>query len=245
MFVVIIRDISERQRIDRMKDDMLSAVSHEMRTPLTVIIGFIDFMLDNDVDGEQRRQYHKIIGKESKRLKEMIDNLLTLQRLRAGDGVENFQPVAIWPLLQQTVNLFNLVPDKHQICIDCPSGLPPMRGHDEELQQAMENLLSNAIKYSPDGGTVTLAARIENGVAVLSVKDDGNGIPAEDLDEIFDRFFRIDTSDKKRMGATGLGLPLVKAIAKAHGGRVWVKSSLGHGSTFFLTIPIEDSGKGT
>jgi hypothetical protein len=202
-------------------------------------------MLDNDVDGEQRRQYHKIIGKESKRLKEMIDNLLTLQRLRAGYGVENFQPVAIWPLLQQTVNLFDQVPDKYQLCIDCPSDLPPIRGHDEGLQQAMENLLSNAIKYSPDGGPVTLGARIENGVAVLSVEDEGQGIPAEDLDEIFDRFFRIDTSDEKRMGATGLGLPLVKAIAKAHGGRVWVESSLGHGSTFFLTIPIEASGKGT
>ncbi len=243
MFVVIIRDITERQRIDRMKDEMLSAVSHEMRTPLTAIIGFVEFMLDNEVDAEQQQKYHEIIAKEVQRLKEMIDNLLTLQRLRAGYGGENFEPVAIWPLLQQTVNLFAQISDKHQVHIDCPSDLPPVRGHGERLHQAMNNLLSNAIKYSPQGGTVTLGARIENGFAVLWVEDEGQGIPPEDLDEIFDRFFQVDIKDERRMGATGLGLPLVKEITNAHGGRVWVESSLGHGSTFFLTIPLDAADK--
>ena len=243
MFVIIIRDITERQRIDRMKDDMLSAVSHEMRTPLTAIIGFVDFMLDNEVEAEQQREYHKIVAKEVRRLREMIDNLLTLQRLRAGDIKEEFQKVAILPLLHQTVNLFNQVIDKHQLVIDCPSDLPPVRGHEERLHQALDNLLSNAIICSPEGGTVTLGARIENVVAVLWVKDEGQGIPAEDLDEIFDRFFRIDTKNEQRMGATGLGLPLVKEIALAHGGRVWVESSLGQGSTFFLAIPLDADDK--
>lgn len=245
MLVVIIRDITERQKIDRMKDEMLSAVSHEMRTPLTAIIGYVDYMLDSDVNAEQQQEYHEIIAKETRRLKEMIDNLLTLQRLRAGFGRKNFQPVAIWPLLQQTVNFCAQISDKHQIHIDCPSDLPPVRGHEERLQQALDNLLSNAIKYSPEGGTVALGARIENGVAVLWVKDEGQGIPAEDLDEIFDRFFRIDTKNEQRMGATGLGLPLVKEIAKAHGGRVWVESTLGLGCTFYLTIPLDAADKGS
>ena len=90
---------------------------------------------------------------------------------------------------------------------------------------------------------MTLGARIENGFVVLSVEDEGQGIPPEDLDEIFDRFYQIDTRDERRMGATGLGLPLVKEIAKAHGGRVWVESSLGEGSTFFLTIPLDAADK--
>ncbi len=241
MFVVIIRDISERQRIDRMKDEMLSAVSHEMRTPLTAIIGFVDYMLDSEVDAEQQRKYHGIIAKETRRLKEMIDNLLTLQQLRAGFGRENFQPVAVWPLLHQTVNLFGQVSDKYRILIDCLSDLPPVRGDGDRLQQAVDNLLSNAIKYSPSGGTVTLGARIENGFAIIRVEDEGQGISPEDLDGIFDRFYQINTADEQRMGATGLGLPLVKEIAKAHGGQAWVESTPGKGSRFFLSIPL-DSG---
>ncbi len=243
MFVVIIRDVSERQKIDRMKDEMLSAVSHEMRTPLTVIMGFVEFMLDSDVNTELQREYHETIAKETRRLKDMIDNLLTLQQLRAGYGRENFQSVPIYPLLYQMINLFYDSSGKLRFVIDCPSDLPPVRGHEENLQQAVGNLLSNAIKYAPNGGTVTLGARIENGFVVLSVEDEGRGIPADDLDEIFDRFFRIDSSNNQRMGATGLGLPLVKEIAKAHGGRVWVESSLGEGSTFFLTIPLDAADK--
>ena len=116
-------------------------------------------------------------------------------------------------------------------------------GDPDQIEMVFSALLSNAIKYSPDGGTVILGARIGNGYAVIWVGDEGMGIPPEDLDEIFDRFFRIDTMDEKRTRATGLGLPLVKEIAKAHGGRVWVESSFGKGSTFFLTIPLDTSAR--
>lgn len=245
LIVLIVRDITERQIIETMKDEMLSAVSHEMRTPLTSIIGFIEFMLDNEVDSERQREYHEIIARETRRLKEMIDNLLTLQALRAGYGRENLQTVPIWPLLHQTVNHFDKVSDRHRIVIDCPPDLPPIRGNEERLRQAMGNLLSNAIKYSPGGRTVTVGARIEEGFAILRVEDEGMGIRPEGLDEIFDRFFRIDTKDERRMGATGLGLPLVKEIVKAHGGRVWVESSLGRGSTFFMSIPLDTPDNGS
>lgn len=243
MIVLIIRDITEQQRIVRMKDEMLSAVSHEMRTPLTSIIGFIDFMLEFEVDSEQRREFHQIIAGETRRLKELIDDLLSLQVLRAGYDSENFRKMAILPLLHTTADHFAQVSEKHHIDIDSPPDLPPLWGDERILLQALRNLVSNAIKYSPSGGTVTLGAKIKDNFVILSVADEGPGIAPEELAEIFDRFFRIDTNNRQRRGATGLGLPLVKEIAKAHRGRAWVESSLGKGSTFYLSIPLEDAGR--
>jgi hypothetical protein len=242
MAAVIIRDITERHKIEQMKDELLSAVSHEMRTPLTSMIGFIDFMLNNEVDAEQQREWLELVAKATIRLKDMIDNLLSFQRLRAGYENIHFQPVAIWPLLYEAVNLFGRVSNKHPMVIDCEADLPTVRGDSERLRQALSHLLSNAIKFSPAGGTVTLGARIEGGSAILWVKDEGQGIAPENLDEIFDRFFRLDPQ-KGRAGSTGLGLPLVKEIANAHGGQVWVESSLGKGSTFYLAIPLATAGQ--
>ncbi len=238
MFVGIVRDITERQKIEKMKDEMLSAVSHEMRTPLTAIIGFVEFMLENPVEPEQQTEYQQIIYKEALRLKNLIDNLLSLQRLRAGFGVLKRQAVAVKPLLHEVAGVFIPTSPNHRIVISCPDDLPCLCGDEEQLHQALENLVANAIKYSPEGGTVTMGARSEEDRLVLWVKDQGMGIPEQAQEQIFERFYRIDNSDGRRVGGTGLGLPLVKEIVKAHKGDAWVSSAPGEGSTFFLRIPI-------
>jgi len=240
MVVLMIRDITERQKMEQMKDEMLSAVSHEMRTPLTVMIGYIEFMMSNEVDLERQREYHGIILKETNRLKEMIENLLTFQRLRAGYGRKDFLPIAVPPLLHETVNYFRGASEKHQIDVVCSPDFPLLRGDEEKLQRALDNLISNAIKYSPNGGTITVGTHLEGGFAVFWVRDEGRGIPAPDLDGIFDRFFRLTTKEGERVGATGLGLPLVKEIVGAHGGKVWAESMPGRGSTFYFSIPVSD-----
>ena len=187
--VCVAQDISERKKIDQMKDEMLSAVSHEMSTPLTAMIGFTEFMLDNEVEAEQQQEFLEIILKESERLKGLIDNLLSLQRMRAGVGCINFTLIDVPALFDELGRLFEKYSSKHSIRIECAPSLPRLQADPLCLQQALENLLSNAIKYSPEGGIITLSARHAQGRVVFAVKDEGAGIPAHVCEQIFDRFF--------------------------------------------------------
>ncbi len=238
MIIQIIRDISERLKIATMKDEMLSAVSHEMRTPLTAMLGFTEFMLENEMSPELMREYIGIIHKESERLKGLIDNLLTFQSLRAGFGIQSFRAVEIQSLIQHTARLFERCAD-HRFTLAVPDDLPPILGDEERLLQALENLVSNACKYSPAGSGIEIGANSSDGAIAIWVRDEGPGIPPEAQEQIFDRFFRIDNKDGRRIGSTGLGLPLVKEIVRLHEGQVWVESAPGLGSTFLMRFPLD------
>ncbi|WP_432822337.1 ATP-binding protein [Trichloromonas sp.] len=232
-------DITEWMRMERLKDDMLSAVSHEMRTPLTAIIGFSEFLLETPVDRTKRAEYLKIIHRESERLKELVENILDLQRLKARFNNNDFDLLIIKRLLQKALNRCYAERGDYVFVLDCPMNLPLLEGNEAHLFRALENLLANAVKYSEQGSTITLGARIEEGQALLWVKDQGVGIPEQALDQVFDRFFRVDTGNQRKSGGTGLGLALVKEIAEEHKGRAWVESALGKGSTFYLSLPLK------
>ena len=236
--VLLIQDITEQKRMEHAKDEMLSSVSHEMRTPLTAMLGFIEFLLENEVDKEQERDFLQTVLRETQRLNDLISNFLDLQRLSA--DLENYQlePFAVSTLLNESSHLFAMASRKHRIIVECPDHLPKVMGDSKRLQQVMKNLLSNAIKYSPGGGTITLGAHQEGNEIVVSVKDEGLGIPQQALTKIFTRFYRVDDSDRRIPGGIGLGLALVKEMVKAHGGRVWAESTLGKGSTFHFTLPL-------
>jgi PAS domain S-box-containing protein len=238
LLVGIVRDITERQAIARMKDDMLSGVSHEMRTPLTAMIGFTQYLLDNDTDPEKQQEYLALILRESERLQELIENLLSLQRFRAGFGLLDLRPVDICALMHDVANLFGPTLDKHRLVIECPPGLETISCDEKKIRQALINLLSNAIKYSPDGGTVILGARMEGDFALLWVRDEGIGIPEDSRDQIFERFVRLWNPALRKVGGTGLGLALVKEIVTLHRGRAWVESAPGRGSIFYLSLPL-------
>lgn len=229
------RDVSERRRIERLKDEMLSAVSHEMRTPLTAILGYADFLQRSVLPTEKQQEYLQVIQHQGERLKDLVDNHLNLQRLRAGFGVAHIQPVAVLPLLHGVLNVFSRADDRGRFRIDCPPHLPPLCGDENQLYRALQNLLSNAVKYSPDGGDIVLGAYEENGRAVLFVRDQGIGILPQHQEKIFDRYFRVRPEGHPISG-TGLGLTLVKEIIKAHNGQIWLESSPGCGSTFFLAL---------
>ena len=236
--VLLIQDITEQKRMEHAKDEMLSSVSHEMRTPLTAMLGFIEFLLENEVDKEQERDFLQTVLRETQRLNDLISNFLDLQRLSA--DLENYQlePFAVSTLLNESSHLFAMASRKHRIIVECPDRLPKVMGDSKRLQQVMKNLLSNAIKYSPAGGTITLGAHQEGNEIVVSVKDEGLGIPQQALTKIFTRFYRVDDSDRRIPGGIGLGLALVKEMVKAHGGRVWAESTIRKGSTFYFTLPL-------
>lgn len=231
------RDITERKEMEQMKDEMISAVSHEMRTPLTAMLGYTELMLANEVSADRQKEYLRIILRESKRLNALIGNFLDLQRLRSRAPALTCLPLPLRPLLDETMALFAGVSERHRITLRCPPDLSLLCGDDQQLGQVFNNLVSNAVKYSPEGGDVTVAARREGDSVVITVKDEGIGMPPQALEKIFERFYRVDNTARREFGGTGLGLALVREIVRAHGGKVWVESTLGKGSTFFVSLP--------
>ena len=236
--LAVVRDITERKEMEHMKEAMLSSISHDMRTPLTAMLGFLEFVIENQVDDAQLKDYHSIMYKEGVRLNEMITNFLDMQRLKAKLYEYNFKPLEVRPLLEDVVAIFAGPAAKHSIIVGAAASLPPISGDDELLHQALSNLLSNAIKYSPEGSEVILDARLEDNRVILWVKDAGIGVPAESLGRVFDMFYRAESTSRRQIAGTGLGLALVKEIVSAHNGQVWVESRLGQGSTFYLSLPV-------
>jgi two-component system, OmpR family, phosphate regulon sensor histidine kinase PhoR len=230
-------DISEHKAMERMKDELVSAVSHEMRTPLTAMLGYTEFMLDNQVTPEQQQEFLQTIHHETERLNELIGNFLDLQRLKLRPEPPDFTSLQVEPLLNETTDLYGATPHKHRIVVDCHPDLPPILGNADQLHQVLVNLLSNAVKYSPEGTTITLGAKRDTEYVIIWVRDEGIGIPADLQEKIFERFYRIDNTDRRMVGGAGLGLALVREIVTAHNGTVSVESSPGRGSTFSVRFP--------
>jgi two-component system, OmpR family, phosphate regulon sensor histidine kinase PhoR len=230
-------DITEQKAMEQMKDELVSAVSHEMRTPLTAMLGYTEFMLENEVSPERRQEYLKTIHHETERLNELIGNFLDLQRLKMRPEPPDFSSLVVEDLIKEAADLFGAAPHKRGVEVDCPPDLPQVIGNAAQLHQVLVNLLSNAVKYSPEGTTITLGAAQDDDGVVIWVRDEGIGIPAEAQENIFERFYRIDNTDRRMVGGAGLGLALVREIVTAHHGTVWVESSPGRGSTFYVRIP--------
>jgi PAS domain S-box-containing protein len=238
-------DISERKQIEQMKDEIISSVSHEMRTPLTAMLGFAELLLESNVEPVLQKTYLSTIHKESQRLHELIANFLDLQQLRARLVTYRFTAVPVLRLLQDAAAVFAFDDKRHPIILDCPPSLPLIRGDEARLHQVITNLISNAIKYSPAGSPVTIGARSEADTVTIWVRDEGEGIPAELREKIFEKFFRMDNTDRRLVGGTGLGLTLVRELVAAHDGKVWVESAMGKGSTFYVALPTAPAATGS
>jgi len=231
-------DISEIKELERVKDEMISAVSHEMRTPLTAMLGFTEFLLDNEVDLNAQREIIETIHKETERLNELIGSFLDMQRLKEDSLAIREETLSVAEILDQGAKLYTINKKMCPIVVECPLGLPAVKGNAEKLHQVMINLLSNACKYSPAGSVVTVGAKSGNNEVIIFVEDQGIGIPQEMREKVFERFYRIDNSNSRMVGGTGLGLALVKDIVTAHGGRVWVEANSPAGSRLLFSLPV-------
>lgn len=233
----VLRDNTERKEVDRLKNEFISTVSHELRTPLTSLRGFSELLLCREWPPEKQREYLRVIQNESKRLTNLLNDFLDIQRIEAGRETYTFEPLDLQPILEQTVTLFSQTSERHSLVLRIPERLPLVKADSDRLKQVLTNLVSNAIKYSPDGGTVTIAAEDQGDAIAVRVSDQGLGIAAEDQSKLFTKFYRVDNASTRKIGGTGLGLALVKAIIEDHGGQVAVESEPGRGSTFSLTLP--------
>jgi signal transduction histidine kinase len=234
----IAMDITEIKMLEKMRMDLVSVLTHEIRTPLTAMIGYTELLLEQKVEAALQETCLYTIQKETKRLNELIDDFLDLQRLEATLITHDHAVLHLPQLLQQAADLFFAASENHTIVVDCPPDLPPTKGDEKQLSRVFRNLVSNAIKYSPDGGTVSVGARQDGEELVVWVKDEGMGIPPESLEKVFEKFYRVGTPAHRKVPGTGLGLALVRETVEAHGGRVWVESEPGKGSTFYVSLPV-------
>ncbi len=233
------RKLAALREIDRFKTDLLSVVSHELKTPLSSIKGYSTLLLHNEqkLRREERREYLQTIDEESDRLKELIDNLLDMSRLNAGVLRVERQPVDLEPVARQALARAAALTQQHNLEFDWQVEQLVL-ADPRRISQVVSNLIDNAIKYSPDGGTIEVSAQRTATDLVISIADEGVGIPAWHTERVFERFHRVEGELSRRVGGTGLGLAICRGLVEAHGGRIWVESEANKGSRFSFTLPL-------
>ncbi len=239
--LVMLRDVTYEEQIERMRSDFVANASHELRTPLASLTGFIETMqgaAKNDV--KAKNEFLKLMKAQADRMARLIDDLLSLSRIEISEHV---QPTGIADLALITNQVQDLlfsvaVESRCTVKIDIPASLPIL-GDADQLSQVVHNLVENAIKYSGNGKTVVVHGRIENHEVVLSVRDDGPGIAAHHVPRLTERFYRVNVQDSRNRGGTGLGLAIAKHIINRHRGKLVIESELGTGSVFTIRLPLQ------
>ncbi len=239
--ILVFHDLTRLKQLERTRAEFVANVSHELRTPLSLIKGYVETLLDGArKNPEVAERFLKIIERNAQRLDLLIQDLLTISALEAGRVKLNLQAVELRPLVEKVLG--DLKPPADNKSITLVNQLPDLitTADLSRLEQVFANLVDNAIKYGRTQGTVTVGGgKAGDGKIEIFVQDDGPGIPPESLDRVFERFYRVDKARSREQGGTGLGLSIVKHIVQSHGGKVWVKSELGKGATFFFTLPQE------
>lgn len=239
--VIVLSDMTRIHRLENLRRDFVANVSHELKTPVTSIQGFVEALLDGGSgDPEQSQRYLGIIAKHAERLNAIIDDLLSLSRLEEGGEKRAilFEDVLLRPVLETAIELAGVRAEQKRIKVElsCDDSICA-RINAPLLEQAIVNLVDNAVKYSDEGTTVSIEVVQQDQETAIRVKDTGCGIPPEHLARIFERFYVVDKSRSRKLGGTGLGLAIVKHITLVHGGHVSVESTPGKGSTFTLHLP--------
>ena len=239
--VLVLHDVTELRRLERVRHDFVANVSHEFKTPLTAIQGFAETLLSGALeDPSNNRRFVEIIRDHATRLAALTNDLLKLARIEAGKLEIEFGPVQMAEVIERCLETSQIKAARKQIQLetDVPANLPLVHGDASLLRDVVQNLVDNAVQYTPEGGRVRISARAGDREAVVSVDDTGIGIPLADQERIFERFYRVDAARSREAGGTGLGLSIAKHIVEAHGGRLWVESEVGHGSKFSFSLSL-------
>jgi signal transduction histidine kinase len=231
------RAVQELRRLHRAKADFVSIISHEFRTPLTGIQGFSEMMRDEDLTSGQMREFAGDINKDAHRLNRLIGEMLDLDRMESGQMTLHPEVIFLNELVNEVVGMARPNARRHSIELQLDPRSIPLLADRDKIVQVLTNLINNAIKYSPAGGAVVVGSHFEDDVAHVTVRDQGIGIAPEALETIFERYTRAESPQSRGIPGTGLGLPIVREIARLHGGRAWAESQPGGGSTFHVTIP--------
>ncbi|GEP17176.1 cell wall metabolism sensor histidine kinase WalK [Pediococcus pentosaceus] len=250
--VCVLHDVTEQQKIDQDRKRFVSNVSHELRTPLTSMKSYIEALVEGAwKDPEVAPNFLKVTQEETDRMMRMINDLLNLSRMDLGTARLEREYVNLNELFNHILDRFDMIlknsdkPDKnYSIKRDFTRRDIWVEVDTDKIQQVLDNIMNNAIKYSPDGGIITCRLLETHNHVIMSITDQGLGIPKDSISHIFDRFYRVDKARSRAQGGTGLGLAISKEVIQLHGGRIWVESREGEGSTFYISLPYEPFEEG-
>jgi PAS domain S-box-containing protein len=251
VFTVILRDVTDRLQVERMKDEFISVVSHELRTPLTSIHGSLGMLASGllSADSDRGKRLLQIAVESTDRLVRLINDILDIERIESGKVAMAKQTCNAAKLVKHAIEVMQPIATKTGITLSVNTINVSLLADPDRIVQTLTNLLSNAIKFSPSGSMIYINTKlIENDstgkealahpTLLFTIQDQGRGIPSDKLDKIFERFQQVDASDSRNHEGTGLGLAICRSIVQQHGGQIWVNSKLGEGSTFYFTLPI-------
>jgi signal transduction histidine kinase len=242
----MVHDVTHEREVDRLKSEFISIVSHELRTPLTSILGYTELLLARKFAPHEQREFIETIYGQAAHLSKLVDDLLDTSRIESGRMKLNCWMVALRQVISEMANQLAHL-KHHRLLIRMAGHLPPVYIDRDKIKQVLFNLITNAIKYSPQGGEIELAVQEDGALPaehppgrwlIVSVRDQGIGIASEDLDRIWERFYRVDNTNTRSIGGTGLGLSIARGLVELHGGRIWAESVLDEGSTFSFTLPV-------
>lgn len=240
--IAVFHDITELKKLEKVRTEFVANVSHELKTPLTAIKGFVE-TLRNSVNDDPAAvaRFLDIISKQTQRLENLVSDLLILSSIESREVRMNFVPEPLSPIVGTVVALQKKAIEAkgHRLTVDVPESLPKVLVDRQRMEQVFLNLLDNAVKFTPPAGQIAVRARWENPYVCVEVQDSGVGIPAEHLSRVFERFYKIDKSRSRDAGGTGLGLAIVKHIISAHQGKIEVESAVDQGSTFRIFLPCQ------
>lgn len=240
--VIIIQDVTEMKKLENMRKDFVANVSHELKTPLTSIKGFVETLLDGAAEQSAvREKFLGIIDVEVERLNSLIEDLLVLSEIEKNETVANNEPINIFHSTKNIMEMLNEVAKARDIALlfNCEESLPTLLGNEGWFKQMVVNLVDNAIKYTNAGGEVKVNIVHEANQIKMSIKDNGVGISEEHLERLFERFYRVDKARSRSIGGTGLGLAIVKHVVRSFAGTIDVKSKYGEGTEFIVMLPLD------
>ena len=239
-YAAVMQDVTHLKELDRIRSEFVSVVSHDLRSPLTTIRGYVELLPRVGPLTPQQAEFVNRVGQSMKTITDLIGDLLDVGRLEAGLDLE-FESCQMEEIVQRSLDEVRMSAEakQHELCLETAPDLPLLIGNPRRLAQVVTNLLTNAIKYTPDGGKIEVSLKPDGTYLMFRVADNGIGIPVEDQARVFDKFYRVQSEDTAEISGTGLGLSIVKSIVEKHGGRVWVESKPDQGSVFTVLLPAQ------
>ena len=233
-------EVERFRQADKLRDEFLDVISHELKTPLIPIMGYIDIWAEGGLDEEMKKKSLEVVRRNAKRLKDLIDDILLVSKIESGKLEFDFRPLDLSEAARRvTEDLKTFASDKKiELTIDLEKDMPKAEVDSQWIGEVLQNLVHNAVKFTPNNGKVTVKILKKGGQARVQVIDTGIGIEKKHLSHLFRKFYQVDSSATRQFGGTGLGLDICKSIVEKHGGRVWVESEVGLGSTFSFEVPL-------
>jgi two-component system phosphate regulon sensor histidine kinase PhoR len=239
--MLALKELERLRQLDELKSEFVSNVSHELRSPISVIKSYVETLLDqvDPSDYQTQREFLTVVNNETDRLAALVSDLLDISRIESGKFEMELSLVALTDIVQGVLRSLGDKSSRHKIAVDIPSDLPDISADADKMIQVFLNLLDNAIKFSPDGGNISIKAGVRGKMVRCDISDQGIGIAEMDIPHIFKKFYKVDNSDNYEISGTGLGLSIVKHIIESHRGKISARSKPGKGSTFSISLPLD------